>query len=161
MQYARLVRFATVAVALVLGTRVDATPLTYGTYYDESSPASSCSGIRYCNVVFSQLPADKLLLIRKLHCQFATEKPVIGLELLISTTQTSATQGGSPLLRSLKLAVPATAPFANGGYWTSINFDTQWLVGQSRFPYVNVLMADVGSMSVDCTMIGDLVNPIQ
>ena len=131
----------------------------FGTYYDETAASVSCVGTTSCSISFSQLPSDKLLLVRKVFCS-------------LTTTQSRPTHAyfkvatgpynANPLTRHLMLPLPA-APTADtdGYYHTSIDVDPNWLIGQSRYPYLEIVTATIQSTTIDCTLRGDLVDPNQ
>jgi hypothetical protein len=66
--FARLAMFAVVALALAVGSQAKATPLTYGTYYDEELVNGFCSNATSCRSNFAQLPSDHLVLLKKINC---------------------------------------------------------------------------------------------
>ena len=53
--FARFAQIAIASVSLVVGGQTHATPLSYGSYYDETVQAMSANGS--CRVEFSQLAA--------------------------------------------------------------------------------------------------------
>jgi hypothetical protein len=159
MHFARLAQFAVLGTALVIGSQANAGALSYGTYYDETV-LSQCGVVNQCRVNFSQLPPDKLVLVRKIHCQVSTQQQPAVMELFVS-----ATLGGGPIARDLPLQFlpnqPGTSALSDGFLRYTVNVETQWLVGQSRFPYISIFAPTANSMTGDCTIIGDLVTPIQ
>lgn len=158
MPFCRLVRFAVLAVALVSGTGALAAPTMYGTYYDETPGVLNCNtGANFCRLYFSQLPSNKLVMARKLHCEITTRSPLIQARL-----EVAATSGGDALPRYVQLPIPpAITAQSNGYYYNSVEIETQWLMGQSRFPLVEVVTYAFSSIFVDCTLIGELIDPIQ
>jgi hypothetical protein len=150
---ARFAQFAVVVLALVIGSRVEAGPIIYGTYYDETVFAVGCSG-SVCRLNFSQLPSDKLLLVNNINCQFVANAQAVSFILGIS-----ATSGGAPFGRALLLPFPPVA-LINSYYTTTFSENTQWLIGQGRFPYVQGTFAAGLSGQMTCTLIGNLVTPI-
>jgi hypothetical protein len=150
---ARFVQFAIVVLALVIGTQAKAQTI-YGTYYDDEA-STSCSGVSNCRLNFSQIPADKLLMLSKINCNITTATQLTALNFLIS-----ATLGGSNLARSFPMALPAPA-LAGGINFYNFREDAHFLVGQSRFPFLVVGMNTTASISMFCTLVGDLVTPIQ
>ena len=150
--FARFAQIAIASVSLVVGGQTHATPLSYGSYYDETVQAMCANGS--CRVEFSQLPANKLLMVSKINCAGFTFEPLIAANL-----QVSASAGGSPLSRYFYLAVPP-AQLINGTYRSNFREDTHYLIGQGRFPYVT-LFSTGGAGTFTCTLIGDLVTPIQ
>jgi hypothetical protein len=151
--FARLVQFAAVTLALVIGGPVHAAPLTYGTYYDETV-AINCNS-NGCRLNFSQLPADKLLMVQKINCAIQSTQPVAQ-----TIFQVSATLGGSGLSRNLPIALPASQ-LVGATYWTNFREDAHFLIGNGRFPYLQLFAQAVANWTVNCTLIGELVTPIQ
>src|SRR5213075_990950 len=97
--FSRRAQFALVALALTISNHANAAALAYGTYYDETLPITSCASASSCRSNFSQLPADKLLMVGKINCTMATSSPVTQVVFEIS-----ATSGGTPLQRLLPIA---------------------------------------------------------
>jgi hypothetical protein len=152
--FARLAQIAAAWMALFLCGPAHATPLAYGTYYDENLQAA-CSG-QNCRIDFSQIPANKLLMVSKITCMVASAGPVFA-----GILQVSATFGGAPLPRSLILSPPPSQYNNNASlYYTNLQQDTRYLIGQGRFPAI-ILYTSVPSGNIVCTLIGELVNPIQ
>jgi hypothetical protein len=151
--FARFFQASIVALALTISNQANAAPLAYGTYYDET--VQGCVNGTSCRVNFSQLPADKLLMVGKINCQIVSGQPIESASFLIS-----ATSGGGPLQRQAPIAV-TPSQLIGGSYFTNFREDTHFLVGQGRFPYVSVnASASTGYFST-CTLVGDLVTPIQ
>jgi hypothetical protein len=150
--FVRLVEIAVAVLALVLGSAAHATPLVYGSYYDENL-FFVCSS-NSCRLEFAQLPSDKLLMVTKISCSAVNGGPV-----LQATLRVSATAGGSFLPRFLLLSLPQALLF-EGKYYTNFREDTRYLIGQGRFPSVNLALGGVGSGTVTCTLVGDLVSPL-
>ena len=150
--FTRFSQFVLVASLLLVSAQASAVPLAYGTYYDETV-SSGCGG-NTCRLNFSQTPSDKLLLVSRINCNLQTNLQPSALLL-----QISATSGGSGLQRNLWL--PFSPAIVSGGiYYTTFREDTQFLVGQGRFPFVQmVFLAGIGG-SISCTMIGSLVTPL-
>ncbi|MGW1418597.1 hypothetical protein ACWAT4_00585 [Bradyrhizobium manausense] len=149
---------ATGAVLLSM-TPGHAAATRFGTYYDDTAATASCASVTSCRLVFSQLPSDKLLLVQKVMCSVATNQSrPTDAYFRIGT----GPNGINPLTRHLKLPLPA-APTADvdGFYHTSIDVDPNWLIGQSRWPFLDVVTATVQSMSIDCALRGELVDPNQ
>ena len=73
--FSRLAQIAGLALGLTIGNQTNAAPLAYGTYYDETQVVS-CAGSNNCRVNFSQLPADKLLMVQKINCSIQTTQPI-------------------------------------------------------------------------------------
>jgi hypothetical protein len=162
VNFSRLAQFAAVTAAFVIGPQAkSATPLSYGNYYDERVSINCGSSVYSCQVAFSQTPSNKLVLIRKVHCNFNSTVPLSWVTLFIGTTP-----GDNPLSRELPLQFlpshPGTAAQSDGNYRYTVDVTTQFLIGQSRFPFIagttNYTIA--ASMSGNCTLIGDLVTPI-
>ena len=155
MHLARFVQFAVVAAALVSGTLAQAAPLSYGKYYDDTSGFFPCGTASSCRINFGQLPPNKLVMVRKLHCLFSSSLPVV-----FAYLQVSATNGGGPIARNLPLEYAQVTAASNGFYYTKVDTDTQWLIGQGRFQFVIFALAQTGSISGECTLTGELVDPI-
>lgn len=157
MHFARFAKFAIVAAALVTGSQANSTTTTYGTYYDENAGISfSCGSGTYCRLNFSQLSSTNLTKIKKLHCLVTTQSAPILVRL-----QVSATNNGISLGRYLPIQLPPPSAAASNGYiYTSILVETDWLVGQSRFPYLEVFSASPTIFGIECTLIGESVAPI-
>jgi hypothetical protein len=152
--FARFAQIAVVALALATGNQANAAPLAYGTYYDETIN-QNCSPSSLCRVNFSQLPADKLLMVQKINCVVVSVLPIVQ-----AVFQISATSGGTNLQRQLPLAVPPSQ-LIGSIYYTSFREDTHFLVGNGRFPFIAMTASNTTtSWGVTCTLIGDLVTPI-
>ncbi|MBR0686240.1 hypothetical protein JQ594_09970 [Bradyrhizobium manausense] len=133
-----------------------AAPLSYGTYYDETVAAPTCISTTFCPVYFSQTPADKLLMVRKINCIFSSPNPTQQAVLEIATQL-----HGSPIQRFLTLPMPQ-AQVSGGVYTTSVESQPDWLVGQSRFPFIVAsTIASSNYINASCTLRGDLIDPIQ
>ncbi|MBR0689606.1 hypothetical protein JQ594_27070 [Bradyrhizobium manausense] len=149
---------ATGAVLLSM-TPGHAAATRFGTYYDETAATASCVGLSTCSMSFSQLPSDKLLLVRKVMCSITTNqsRPTHAY-FKVATGPYNA----NPLTRHLMLPLPA-APTADvdGFYHASIDVDPNWLIGQARYPYLDITMAVAQSTTIDCTLRGELVDPNQ
>ena len=152
--FSRLVQATLLALGLTICNHSNAAPLTYGTYYDETVGANCGStSVANCRLNFSQLPADKLLVVQKIHCSFASSAPMVQVVLHIS-----ATLGGSTLSRYVTLALPTPQVLIGNNYWMNLREDTHWLIGQGRFPSINAGMASSGTIPLmNCTLIGELV----
>jgi hypothetical protein len=154
---ARLAQFAFVALTIVIGYQAGATPVVYGTYYDETV-SIGCSNATFCRVNFSQLPADKLLMVNQISCAIISgSAPVAQVNLFIA-----ATSGGSNIQRQYPLSFPPSI-VASGGNFTNVQQNIHYLIGQGRFPFVAVSASTTTlvSFTVTCTLVGDLVTPIQ
>jgi hypothetical protein len=150
--FARFAQIAVASLALVVGHQAQATPLAYGSYYDEFLAGNCSTGV--CRINFSQVPTDKLVMISKISCSAFTAFPVVQ-----GAFQVSATAGGAPLSRTLMLS-PPPSQLVNGNYYTSFREDTHFLIGQGRFPFVFLSAPGVISGVIQCTLIGDLVSPV-
>lgn len=155
MQFRALSVGLTVYVGLV-GCGASAAPLSYGDYYDESASSVNCSGNNTCRVNFSQTPADKLVMIRKLNCGIGSSTPVSQGFLLIATTN-----GGSFVSRNMPLPIPSVTSTIGGNYYVNFDAEIHWLIGQGRFPVVQIQTYGPSSVQMNCTLTGDLVDPIQ
>jgi hypothetical protein len=153
--FARLVQFASVALALVIGSHASAAPLSYGTYYDETVYTNLCTNTQFCGVTFSQTPADKLVMVGKINCAVSSTAPPSNIILQIMPAPNSAA-----LTRQLPISFPAPQ-LIGGTYFTNFETNTHFLIGQGRFPIL-VSVTQIGATSqAKCTLIGDLVTPIQ
>jgi hypothetical protein len=154
--FARFAQFALVALVFTISNHANAAPLTYGTYYDETLPNVQCPNTQVCRVNFSQLPADKLLRVQRINCAIASSQPV-GQAFL----EISATSGGGLLSRQLPIAV-LPSQLISSTYWTNFREDTHFLIGQGRFPFLQIVTPATSTNTVvQCTIIGELVTPIQ
>lgn len=122
MHLARFAQFVTFVTALAAAMPANAASTIYGNYYDDTPGLQHCDGAAMCNFRFSQLPANKLIVIQKVHCRFETSTPVVRAYL-----SASATQGGPTLGRYVPLAIPNVVTAQNGVYFVTIDADTQWL----------------------------------
>jgi hypothetical protein len=153
----RLAQSAIFVATLVIGTQAHPVPLSYGTYYDESSSLGCGASVTFCRIEFSQLPLDKLLLLRKIHCDFTSGVPVSDSHLYIA-----ATPGGNPIARNLPLQFIQVGAQTDGFFRYTVDMTTQWLVGQGRHPAVFFqIPTNTATMAGECTLIGDLVAPLQ
>jgi hypothetical protein len=152
--FARFTQITLVALALVTGGHARGAALVYGAYYDETIQ-TNCIGASGCRLEFSQTPADKLLMVRNIHCSFnGTALPYAAF------LQISATAGG-PQVTTRQLPIFLPTPYNVGSnYISHLAADTHWLIGQGRFPYIIVLAGNSGTLIQTCTMTGDLVNPL-
>lgn len=158
MRFARLAQLAIIAGPIVIATQAPATPVLYGNHYDETSTNAANCGNLGCTLYFSQLPSNKLTLVHRVTCRFKTTSPVI-----VADLQISATSGGGPLPRYVQLTLNQSASSPVGGvYYTTVDTDPEFLMGQSRYPYVAIATA-AGSnfFDIDCTLSGELITPIQ
>ncbi|HEV2159480.1 hypothetical protein [Bradyrhizobium sp.] len=155
MQFRALSVVLAVFVGLY-GCGASAAPLSYGGYYDETAGSLNCAGGNTCRVNFSQTPADKLVGIRKLNCAIGSTTPVTQGFLFAATTN-----GGPPLPRQLPLPIPSVASAIGGNYYVNFEADAHWLIGQGRFPFVQIQTFGSSTVQMNCTVTGDLVDPIQ
>ncbi|MBR0687474.1 hypothetical protein JQ594_16200 [Bradyrhizobium manausense] len=156
MHSTRFVELAIIAAAAVGASPIEAAPTSYGTYYDDYSVSvSTCLSSAGCRVNFSQLPSDKLTLVRKVNCKIRSTEQVF-----VARLSVSAANGGVSLGRFADLPTPA-ANLINTFYYMSIDTDPQWLIGQSRFPYVEVQTIGLSDTTMVCNFVGELVTPIQ
>ena len=155
--FARFAQSAAFAIALCAGGQANA--VTYGTYYDETTNASCfTSSTNVCRLNFSQIPSDKLLMVSRINCRFQTTGALLHATLYISATLNGSALSG----RFLSLNLPAGVASGSGGYYfTSSSENTHFLIGQGRFPYIETVSANVGNSFQSCTIIGDLVTPVQ
>jgi hypothetical protein len=156
MDFSRLAQSVIFVAALVIGAQARAQVVSYGTYYDET--ASSFCGFNqtYCRVNFSQLPSTNLVKLKKIHCFAQTQTPGLSL----ANLRVATTSGGSPLSRFVPLPLAAVTPIASQ-YVTSIESEPEWLIGQSRFPFIEVGTVSQSLITVECTIVGELITPIQ
>jgi hypothetical protein len=154
--FARLTKFAVVALALAIGSQVKAAPLSYGTYYDEELVSPKCNNATTCQANFTQLPSDHLLLLKKVNCQITSLAPLTYVFVSISLTS-----GGENFGRGIYVN-PGAAVTASNEYFYSFQTDAQILIGQGRYPFI---LAGVGgaptTINMTCGILGDLVTPIQ
>ncbi|MGY8705081.1 hypothetical protein RAD16_04965 [Bradyrhizobium sp. 18BD] len=156
MQLARFAKFAIVAAVLVTGSQANSASTIYGNYYDETASVNCAPGSFYCRLNFSQLPSTNLTKVKKVHCFVSTQATPI-----VARLHVSATSNGNSLGRYLPLQLPPpSAALANGYIYTSILVETDWLVGQSRFPFIEVYTLTASPISIECTLIGESVDPI-
>jgi hypothetical protein len=153
--FSRIAGLKAIALAMVIGGNAYAGPVIYGTYYDESA-TNSCSASFSCSLDFSQLPSDKLLMVSQVSCKITSlSAPVV-----IVTLNISATSGGQSLPRNYPLSFPASA-LSNTAYFTNVQQNIHFLLGQGRFPSILVEANLSTQIVVRCTIVGDLVTPIQ
>jgi hypothetical protein len=153
----RLTMFAVVTLALAVGSQAKATPLSYGTYYDEEQVNVACAVAVSCRVNFSQLPSNNLLLLKKINCLVTSAQPLI--LVMVSISQTS---GGASFGRGIYVN-PGAAVVTSGPteYNYSFQTDAQILIGQGRYPFIEAQSAAGGGFNMTCGILGDLVTPIQ
>jgi hypothetical protein len=153
--FARLAMLTVVALALAVGSQAKATPLTYGTYYDEEFVGGSCPNSQSCRANFSPLPSDNLLLLKKINCEITSSQPIVFV--IVTISQTS---GGQDFGRGIYVNPgPAVVTSASSSYLYSFQTDAQLLIGQGRYPFIQVETSG-GSISMVCGILGDLVTPI-
>jgi hypothetical protein len=162
MYFHRSLQFLILITTLVVGTQArssDSTPLAYGNYYDQTVDSLVCftNPISICYLRFNQLPSNKLLLIRKIQCSFNSSGPFGHPTLYVGTSF-----GNNPITRHLPLQIVELGNAVNGVYRYSVDMTTQWLVGQGRYPYIeiNLATAQPAAPGGGCTLIGDILNPI-
>jgi hypothetical protein len=154
--FARLMMFTVVVLALAAGSQAKAAPLSYGTYYDEEEVSASCNSTTVCRAGFSALPSDHLLLLKKINCEIVSNEPVI--YVTVSIAQTS---GGPPFGRGIYVS-PGSGVLTNAGqYVYSFQTDAQILIGQGRYPFIEVNYNLTSTSFMFCGILGDLVTPIQ
>ena len=154
MLFDRFVQFAIVAAALAIGSQAHAQALQYGRYYDETKQADCTLGYA-CWINFSQLPPNKLVMLRHLHCRIASASLMQDAQLYVS-----ATLGGGPLARRLPLPSQREPAQVSGQYRYWVDMETQWLMGQGRFPQVTFQFSASLGATAECTLTGELVDPI-
>jgi hypothetical protein len=155
--FARLTKFAVVALALAVGSQAKAASLTYGTYYEDTETAN-CNSTPSCRLNFLQFPTDNLVMINKLNCSINASSQLGSLTLDIA-----ATSGGTSISRFLPLGLP-NPTLVSSIYYYNFQQDAQYLIGQGRFPYIFAPVASLGGTSttqISCTIVGTLVTPIQ
>jgi hypothetical protein len=153
--FARLTKFAVVALALAAGGQAKASPLSYGTYYDEEFVAQEGCGDISCRVNFSQLPSNNLFLLKKINCIIVTSQPITYLAATISETS-GGPEFGRGIYVSPGPAVVTSGPLYNYSFQT----DAQILIGQGRFPYIQAGTQGTSTFQMSCGILGDLVTPI-
>jgi hypothetical protein len=159
MRFARSAKMGIAVTAIITGNFAWSAPLSYGTYYDETT-SLACGFGQFCRLEFGQTPSDKLVMVRKLQCVINSSSPLSTVHLYIATSP-----GGSFLVRYLPLQFsplqPGTTAQSDGFYRYAVDTSTQWLVGQSRYPVVfaSLALGSSGTMSSECTIVGDLVTP--
>lgn len=156
LPFARLLQVAALAVSVAVGVQAEAAPVAYGTYYDDQSvSASGCSGVTLCRTNFSQLSSDKLFNLTKVNCQVQSNQPLI-----FGFVSAAATSGGGSVGRSVNFSLGA-ATVAASNYFYSFESDANFLIGQGRFPYIEVVPVTTANIILNCGIRGDLVPPIQ
>lgn len=157
MHFARIAKLAFVAGAAIAAHPINAAPTIYGTYYDETVGAS-CGSALYCQAGFAQLPSNKLLKVRKVNCRFLADKAVTAASLYVATDSNCT----NILAHNLQLPLPiATSTSQSGQGFLTIESDTQWLIGQGRYPFIGANTIASGQIGLSCTLIGELIDPIQ
>jgi hypothetical protein len=155
MQFVR--RFLAVAAIAFSGVCAHATPVLYGTFYDETPGLKTCNDATYCRQNFAQLSSTKLTLATSLHCRLSTTSPVV-----LATLRVSATDGGAALGRYVPLTINRPPGTLSGYYYATVDTDPRFLMGQSRYPFIEVVTdASSSLLFIDCTLSGQLVDPIQ
>jgi hypothetical protein len=154
--FARLAMLTVVALALAVGSQAKATPLTYGTYYDEEFVGGSCPNSQSCRANFSPLPSDNLLLLKKINCEITSSQPIVFV--IVTISQTS---GGQDFGRGIYVNPGPAVVASSGTNFYSFQTDAQILIGQGRYPFIFVQTGVSSSISMLCGILGDLVTPIQ
>ena len=156
MRFASLAKSTAIAT-LIIGTQANAAPVIYGSYYDDLFRGTTCGGNYFCQVAFSQLPSDRLFMLSKVNCSINSTQP-----LATATVSASATSGGSSIGRGVSFNL-GPALFAANLYFYSFETDTRFLIGQGRFPFVQVSTSSFvnANFQMICGIVGDLVTPIQ
>ena len=98
-------------------------------------------------------------MVKTINCRSHSDKPIVYLTLWIS-----ATNQGAALGRYLQLPLPppvSSSAAPDGFFYTSVAANAEWLIGQGRFPFAEVVLSSSGSASLDCTLTGELIDPIQ
>lgn len=140
--------------AVFSSAQVSAAPVVYGDYYDETINQGGACGGGFCYVKFSQTPSDKLVRITRVSCRIYSSAQPIALELGIATgTDPSVTK-----LSRFQFFGPPAPQFIGGAYVTLLNEETNFLIGQGRFPFVEIGLSSVNSNT--CTISGQIVNPL-
>lgn len=157
MRFASFAKSTAIATTLIISAQATAAPVRYGTYYDELQVHANCSANIVCQVNFSQLPSDRLLMLSKVNCSINSSQP-----LAMATVSASATPGGASIGRGVSFNL-GPALFAANLYFYSIETDARFLMGQGRFPYIQVYTSTFvnANFQTNCGIVGDLVTPIQ
>jgi hypothetical protein len=155
VSFARLTKFAVVALALGVGSQAKAAPLSYGTYYDEEQVVGLCSSGTSCRVNFSQLPSANLVLLKKVNCAMVTSQPITFVIVNISQTLVGGSFGRGTAA-NLGPAVVTSGPNYNYSFQT----DAQILIGQGRYPFIQASTQVSSSFDMTCGILGELVTPI-
>ncbi|HEV2159580.1 hypothetical protein [Bradyrhizobium sp.] len=164
MRFAPFAKFTAIATTLIISTQANAAPVRYGTYYDDLQVGTSCSGNYTCQVNFSQLPSDRLLMLSKVNCSINSSQP-----LATAMVSASTGSGGWSLGRGVSFSL-GPALFAANLYFYSFETDARFLIGQGRYPYIqastssfvnaNFQMscgnASPFQVSADCVIVGNL-----
>ncbi|HEV2160264.1 hypothetical protein [Bradyrhizobium sp.] len=157
MHFKRFAHFAVfAALALPAVAQAQAGPVRYGAYYDETISGSCSSAAVSCAGSFSALPSDKMTTIQRIHCNFTSNVPMARARFGVSTTS-----GGAALPREIALPLSiANTMHINGSWYAATDTDTQWLVGQGRFPFAEIFTNQSSVSGFTCTLIGTLSDPI-
>lgn len=103
------------------------------------------------------MPSNKLTLVHRVTCRFTTTSPVI-----VASLQVSSTTNGAALERYVQLTLNQSASSPADIYcYTSVDTDPEFLMGQSRYPFVDVFTVSSSHIYIDCTLSGELITPIQ
>ncbi|MGW1422479.1 hypothetical protein ACWAT4_20460 [Bradyrhizobium manausense] len=158
MRFAPFANFTAIASTLIICSQaMAADPVRYGTSYDQLQLGTTCSGNISCQVNFSQLPSDRLFMLSKVNCSVNSTQP-----LATALVSASTASGGWPIGRGVNFN-PGPALFAANLYFYSIEADARFLIGQGRFPYIQVMTSSFvnANIQMNCGIVGDLVTPIQ
>lgn len=94
-------------------------------------------------------------MVRKINCIFYTRKAPGFAKLNVSTIP-----NGGPLIRYLPLKFETGQVLVNGFRYSTVEMDVHWLMGQGRHPYINLWLPEFDNVEMECTISGELVDPI-
>jgi len=158
MHFSKRIKLAAGLVAVAFVPTASSTPLSYGSYYEDPS-SIACGYVNFCRLNFGSTPADKFVKLRHIHCNFNSSVPVGSASLSIS-----ATSGGSSLGRELPLqffpSQPGTSAQSDGAYRYTVSMDTEFLIGQGRFPFLYFFTNASGFASMTCIITGESLSPV-
>lgn len=159
MHCSQVARLAAATLAFAYVPYAHSAPLSYGTYYEDTSFAGCGFVNTGCRLNFGQTPADKLVKLKHVHCNFNSQSPINTAFFYIA-----ATSGGASLGRELPLqflpSQAGTGAQSDGFFRYTVSMDTEFLIGQGRFPWVNFYISSSATTSMSCVISGELVNPI-